>query len=154
MMLMPTWAMNTKKNCMKLKELSVLRKNKVIKTYLHVHTKYITTICLICCMLYLCDEGTAAHRLIHIRSFQTLHHEDYFTQALSFIVALQAATQESTHWSFPGLFTASHDETIRSHAFITVVSLLPHLPFCSDNNTATDGLVGRVWKLRCPSVNG
>lgn len=26
MMLIPTWAMNTKKNCMKLKELSLLRK--------------------------------------------------------------------------------------------------------------------------------
>ena len=38
MMLMPTWAMNTKKNSMKLKELSFLRKTQKFNKHLYLHS--------------------------------------------------------------------------------------------------------------------
>lgn len=45
MMLMPTWAMNTKKNCMKLKELSLLKKKTEIRK-INIYTYINALLCI------------------------------------------------------------------------------------------------------------
>lgn len=118
-------------------------KTKKIKEYLHMHRKCITTILHV--IFWVIVLFILSVNLIWV--VPTMRSNPHTRSTVHLCLGIHSEI----------FFTTNHDETLESHASKTI-SLLPHLPFCSNDSSDSGLVTGLCWTVgflpRCGSLVG